>query len=155
MSITKSMKVIASAATLCSIMVFSSFSSVNASGYDRAFDSPRQAGEHRMKRMVKVLALSEQQQVQIKVIRTEAKGQYKSLRDSMKQFRKETKVLVQRETFDEQAFIALQEVYKPSFEQAGLAKTKTKHAIFNVLTIKQQNKWSEIMAKRKATFNKN
>ncbi|OUR60746.1 hypothetical protein A9Q74_12320 [Colwellia sp. 39_35_sub15_T18] len=158
MNITKSMKAMAVVTTLCTVMAFSGIYSVNASGYDLAFDSPRhhqKGGEHRMKRMIKALALSEQQQVQIKEIRTEAKTQYESLRDSMKQFREEAKVLIQAETFDEQAFIALQEAYQPSFEQAGLAKAKTKHAIFNILTTEQQNKWSEIMAKRKAKFDKN
>ncbi len=157
MNITKSMKAIASVTTLCSVMVFSGISSVNALGYDIAFDSPRhhqRGSEHRMKRMIKALALSEDQQVQIKEIRIEAKAQYGDLRDSMQQFRTEVKALVQAEIFDEQAFIALQGAYQPSFAQAGLAKAKTKHAIFNILTTEQKNEWSEIMAKRKEKRNK-
>ncbi len=157
MKITQSIKVMTCVSTLCAAMAFSSISSVNAAGYDLAFDSPRhhqKGGEHRMKRMIKALELSEQQQVQIKAIRNQAKAQRKILHDSIKQFRTEAKVLVQAETFDEQAFVALQGAYQPSFEQAGLAKAKTKHAIFNVLTTEQQNKWSTIMAKRQEKRNK-
>ena len=151
----------ASVSALYAVMAFSSISSVSATGYGIAFDSPRhhqRGGDysgHTMKRMIKVLSLSDQQQVQIKAIRVQAKEQHKSLRASMKTFRNEAKVLVQAETFDEQAFIALQGAYQPSFEQAALAKAKTKHAIFNVLTTEQQNKWKAMMEKRKEKFNRN
>ncbi|MCW8832612.1 MAG: Spy/CpxP family protein refolding chaperone [Colwellia sp.] len=154
MNIIKSMKAISSITALCALMAVSATASVNASGYDVAFDSPKhhQRGErfkdHSMKRMIKALSLSEQQQGEIKAIRALAKEQHKELHASLQQFKKEVKVLVQAKNFDEQAFIALQGAYQPSFEQAALAKAKTKNAIFNVLSAEQQQKWLKIMEKR-------
>jgi len=146
------MKVIASVTTLCTLMAFSGIANANESAM---FDSPRyhqKGGAHRgnmMKRMIKVLSLSEQQQAQIKAIKSQAKEQDKNFHASMRQFRQEVKALVHAETFDEHAFTALQGSYQASFAQAGLAKAKTKHAIFNILTTEQQQKWLAKMEKGK------
>lgn len=151
MNITKPMKTIASISTLCVVIAFSSLSSANASGVDVAFDSPQQyqRSKHMMKRMIKTLSLSEQQQVQIKAVKTQAKEQSETLRDSMKQFKGAEKLLLQAESFDEQAFTALHAAYQQTFAQMALTRARTRHAIFNVLTTEQQEKWLQTMKKRK------
>jgi len=136
-------------------MVLSGISSVNASNHDIAFDSPKHHqksgghGKNIMKGMIKALSLSEQQQVQIKTIKIQAKAQHIALRDGMKKFKEEERSLVQAQTFDEQAYSILHVAYQPIFAQKALMQAKTKHAVFNVLTIPQQEKWLKIMDERK------
>ncbi len=157
MNIIKPIKTIASISTLCAVIAFSGVSSVNASDYNTGFDSPWQhqkGGEHRMKRMINALELSEEQQVQIKAVKMQAKEQNKTLRDSMKQFKAAEKRLLQAEAFDEQAYIALHEAHQQTFAKMALTRAKTKHAIFNVLTTEQQKKWLQTMEKRKERLKK-
>jgi len=151
MNITKPMKTIVSVSTLCAVMAFASVASVNASANDRTLESApfHQKGKHMMKRMIKVLSLSEEQQVQIKAIKMQTKDQSETLRDSMKQFKGAEKQLLQAETFDEQAYIALHTAYQQTFAEMALTRTKTKHAIFNILTTEQQEKWSTLKEQHK------
>ncbi len=145
------MKTIVSISALCAVMAVSGITSANAYGSDVALDSPfhHKKSKHMIKRMVKVLSLSEQQQVQIKVIKTQAKEQSEVLRDSMKKFKEAEKLLLQAESFDESAFTALQASYQQTFAKIALTRAKTKHAIFNVLTTEQQEKWLLVMEERK------
>ncbi len=157
MNIIKPMKSIVSISALCVVMAFSGAASANISGSDAVFDSSShyKSSKHMMKRMIKTLSLSEQQQVQIKAIKTQAKEQSKTLRETMKQFKEEEKLLLQAATFDESAYTALQTSYQPTFAQIALTRAKTKHAIFNVLTTEQQEKWQQVKEKRRARSKKN
>ena len=67
----------------------------------------------------------------------------------MKKFKVEEKALLQAEAFDEQAYTALHVAYQPIFMQIAITRAKTKHAIFNILTTQQQEKWLKVMANRK------
>ncbi len=160
MNMIKPMKTMASISALCAVMALSSISSVNASGNDIALDSPRshQKGgdrrDHMMKRMIKILSLSEAQQTQIKAIKMQAKEQHETIRVAMKEFKREEKVLLQAQTFDEQAYSALHTAYQPIFSQMGMTRAKTKHAVFNVLTAEQQDKWLKVMDKLKEKHHK-
>ena len=58
------------------------------------------------------------------------------------------KLLIQAESFDEQAYIALHEANQQNFTALALARAKKKHAVFNVLTTEQQEKWLKIMKKQ-------
>jgi Spy/CpxP family protein refolding chaperone len=91
MNMTKLTKTIFSTTAVCMVIAFASVASVasvNASDNDIAFDSPRGHGhKHHMKRMVKDLSLSEEQQVDIRAIKTQAKEQHQILRVSMKKFK--------------------------------------------------------------------
>lgn len=160
MNMTKPTKTIFSTAAICIVIAFASVASVNASNNDMTYDSQRehqkhqhQGNKHEMKRMTKALSLSEQQQVQIKAIKTKAKEQHQVLRASMKEFKLAEKKLVQTEKFDEQAFSALREAYQPIFAQSALIRVKTKHAVFNVLTTEQQDKWLKIIEHKKGKKN--
>ncbi len=160
MNIIKPVKAIASISALCAVMALSSISSVNALGYGVASDSPQhhqkrgKHSKHMMKRMIKELSLSEQQQVQIKAISTQAKAQHETLREAMKKFKGEEKTLLQAQAFDEQAYTSLHAAYQPIHMQIALTRAKTKHEIFNVLTTEQQEKWLALMEKRKEKFSK-
>ena len=156
MNIIKLIKAIVSISSVCAVLAFSSMSSANSSGDDVAFDSSQHhhKSKHMMKWMSKMLSLSEQQRVQIKAVKTQAKEQSETLRDSMKQFKGAEKLLLQAEVFDEHAFIALHATYQQTFVQMALTRAKTKHAIFNVLTTEQQGKWLKTMEKRKDRIKK-
>lgn len=156
MNMTKSTKTIISVSALCGVLALSSLSAVNAAGYRGDCDSPRhfekhrkQGGEHMLKRMSKVLSLTEEQQTKIKEIQSQAKEQNQSLRETRGDFKKESKALIHAKTFDEQAFVALQATYQADFAQVELAKAKVKNAIFNVLTAEQQEIWLTKMENRK------
>lgn len=160
MNIIQPVKNLVSVSTLCAVIALSSIASVHASNDDIGFDTPKymQKGgdraEKMMNRMMKVLSLSEQQQVQIVAIKAQAREQHNVLRDSMKKFKEEEKTLLQAQAFDEQAYTALHGAYQPVFVQMALIRAKTKHAVFNVLTTAQQEKWLRIMGNRKEKFKK-
>lgn len=145
MNLSKPVKTIVSTATLCCVIAFASVASVNASNL--AFDGQREhyGSKHQLKRFAKVLSLSEEQQTQIKEIKDQAKDQHQGLRESMKQFKAKEKALLQAKLFDEKAYGALYDAYQPIFTQRALMKVKTRHAIFNVLTADQQEKWLETL----------
>lgn len=151
MNIIKPVKTIVSISAVCAALAFTSMSGAYASSNDFALDGQgyHQKGKHMMKRMTKALSLTESQQTQIKAIKTQAKEQHDVLRESMKKFKEAEKPLLQAETFDEQAYVALHTSYQDTFAQMALTRAKTKHAIFNVLTAEQQAKWISKMDKRK------
>lgn len=143
MNMSKPTKTIFSTVAVFVFITFASIASVNASDNEAAFDGPRehQRKMHKVQRMAKVLSLSEQQLVQIKEVTMLGKEQHQVLRASMKQFKIAENKLVQTEKFDEQAFNALHDAYRPIFAQSALIRVKTRHAVFNVLTTEQQEKW--------------
>ncbi len=161
MNIFRPMKTMASISTLCAVLAIAAVSPVSASGFygDKAESRHHQGAEgHRgkmMKKMVKALSLSEPQQEQIKAVKAQAKAQHETLRTAMKEFKTQEKLLLQAESFDEQAYSALHASYQPTFEQMAIARAKTKHAMFKVLTTEQQEKWLKIMKKRKEKARKN
>jgi Spy/CpxP family protein refolding chaperone len=81
MKMTKSTKTIFSTIAVCIVIAFTSVASVNASDNDIAFDAPRGHGhKHQMKHMAKILSLSDQQKVEIRAIKVQAKEQHQMLR---------------------------------------------------------------------------
>lgn len=156
MNIIKSIKTLASVSSLCAVIAVSSVASVHAYDNEALFDSPKhqqkmgKAKHKMMKRMVKVLSLTEEQQSQIKTIREQSKEQNQTLHASLKQFKSEAKVLLQAESFDEQAYTSLKASYQPSLDQMALAQAKTKNAVFNVLDDEQQEKFLKMMEKHRS-----
>lgn len=141
------------ALSVLSIVIF--FPSISYADHivDRAsFNHSKGAGynyDRMMKKMVKVLGLNEQQQTEIKQIKVQAREQHSALFESIKLYRNEQASLIHADVFDEQAFIVLHAAYQPSFAQAVLNRAKTKHAIFKVLTVEQQDKWQLFLARKK------
>ena len=176
MNMTKPTKTFFSTIAVCIVIAFASVASVNASDNDVALDAPKEHKGHqhqenkhkghqhqenkhkghkqKMKRMDKALSLSEEQQVQIKAIKTQAKEQHQILQASMQEFKIEEKKLLQTEKFDEQAFNTLHDTYQPIFKQLALIRVKDKHAIFNVLTTEQQEKWLKMIDHKKGQTKK-
>jgi len=157
---TKPMKTIVATLTVCTAIAFTNISIVNATPNDGFFDDKRsgqsykhQGKKHQMKRMIKALSLSEQQQEQIKTIKTEAREQGQELRVSMTEFKVAQKALIHAKTFDENAFNTLQDQYQSVFSDYALIKTKARHAVFNILTTEQQNKWLKIIERKKSKRN--
>lgn len=95
----------------------------------------------KMRRMARHLELDEAQISEIRAIYLSARDENTELRETMKTFREEMKSLLAEEIFDEEAFAALQSKYQDSFEQKGLIKAKTKHAMIQVLSEEQKEKW--------------
>lgn len=166
MNMTKPTKTIFSTIAVCIVIAFASVASVNASDNDITLDTPKEHKGHqhqenkhkghkqKMKRMAKALSLSEDQQVQIKAIKTQAKEQHQILQASMQEFKIEEKKLLQTEKFDEQAFNTLHDTYQPIFKQLALIRVKDKHAVFNVLTTEQQEKWLKMIEHKKGQTKK-
>ncbi|WP_281560906.1 Spy/CpxP family protein refolding chaperone [Thalassomonas sp. RHCl1] len=98
-------------------------------------------GKGKMRRMARHLGLDEAQISEIRAIHQAARDENTELRDTMKTFREEMKTLLAAETFDEEAFAELQEKYQESFQQKGLLRAKTKHAVIQVFTDEQKEKW--------------
>jgi len=105
--------------------------------------------KHAMKRMKKHLALTDEQIVSIKSIKAESKVVVEPLREQAKNFYQSAKQLKDNKMFDEGAFTSLYAQYQDTFAQIALQKAKTKHAIYQVLTEEQQQKWDEAKEKRK------
>ena len=150
MKMTQPTKTIFSTIAICIVIAFASIAAVNASENDTAFDSPKGYGhKNHMQRMTKHLSLNEEQQIEIRAIKTQAKEQHQILRVSMKKFKIAEKKLLQTEVFDEQGFNALYEAYQPIFKELALIRVKSKQAVFNVLTADQQVKWLKIVEHKK------
>ena len=150
------MKTIFSTAGLCFVLAFANVASVNASNNDMNLDGPKimkgnqqKMQKKQMKRMAKVLSLSEQQKVEIKAIKSQARAQHQALRPVMKAFKMAEKKLLQTKTFDEKAYIALHDSNQATFAQSALIRAKAKHEVFNVLTTEQQEKWLKMAEHRK------
>jgi len=141
------------AAGLISIAAFSPIS-VNAMPFDGDAGFSQEMhkgkkGKKMLKRMARYLDLTEEQVTQIKAIRTQSKADGEALRESMKAFKSEAKMLKDSEVFDEQAFNELYQKYNDTFASIALLKAKTRHEIFYVLTAEQQEKWQSFKEKRK------
>lgn len=103
----------------------------------------------RMKRMAKHLELTDSQIEQIKSIKSGVKANSTDLRSQMKSFKEQIKSLIDASTFDEQAFNAAYLQYQDTFAQLALNKAKTRHAMYQVLTTEQQEKWQTFMENKK------
>ena len=161
MKMTKPMKTIFTTAAVCIVIAFASVASAKVSNNDASLDAPRNHKEHKyhgnkgeMKRMAKALSLSDEQKVEIKAIKDQAKEQHKTLSASIKEFKIAERKLQHTATFDEQSYSALQDTYQPIFAQLALIRAKAKHAVFNILTTEQQEKWLKMVEHKKGSSKK-
>ena len=102
-----------------------------------------------LKKMARHLDLSQDQKQQIKTLMLTAKQERQTNKATLESFHKQVQVLMQAPEFDEQAYISLREQYRASFDQMALAKVKNRHAIAQVLTPEQREKWQAVKEKRK------
>jgi periplasmic protein CpxP/Spy len=101
------------------------------------------------KKMVKHLQLSEDQKVKVKAIFEQAKVSSHAQRESMKGFKVQVKSLMEAPVFDDKAFNELHSQYQTKFSEMALLKAKNKHAILQVLTAEQREKFMKFNMKSK------
>jgi len=122
-----------------------------ASVYEHTADSSM-AMEHqgkKLRKMAKFLSLTDTQIEQIKAIRAQSKEQAESLKLSLKAFREQVKSEQTGVTFNEALFNATYIQYQETFAQLALLKAKSKHAMAQILSPEQLEKWQKFMEKRK------
>lgn len=103
-----------------------------------------------MRGVMAKLDLSEQQKVQIKEIQSAKMAQLKALKPAEKVDKKpQLQALITADTFDETAFVLMQEQRAAKLQQVGLISAKSMHKIYHVLNVEQQAKFSELLAKQK------
>ena len=96
--------------------------------------------QRKFKKMARYLNLNDEQRQQAKVIHQEAKNNRLALKESLKSFHQQSKVLTMEDSFNEQAFIDLQREYQDTFAELALIKAKTKNSFIKILTEEQLDK---------------
>ena len=102
----------------------------------------------KFKRMAKYLELTDEQKEQMKNIRQQAMAEGESYKVALKAYREQVKELTLADNFNESAFTTLQAQYQSNFQELGLLRAKTKHAMMQVLKEEQQSKWREFKPMR-------
>lgn len=132
----------------------------SALGYDKSHKtggsvtqemSKSNNGHHmkrKMKKLAKYLALSEEQKLALRNIMTEQKAERISRKESMLGFRKEMNALSLDSVFNEVQFQLIYDKYHDDFEQRALNKAKTRHAMMQILTEEQREKFSQMKEKK-------
>ena len=114
---------------------------------DRKAKKDKKRGKN--KRMAKRLDLSDEQKEAIKAIKAASKAQFELVRADMKNYKDAEDALVLSESFDEAAWISLNDSHADTFMTAQLAKMKAKYDEYNVLSAEQKLKLAEMREKMK------
>lgn len=148
-------KNIAIATSLCSVLVLSTASFASSDSSDRHSthqegrdESQQPMSEKKLAKLARKLGLSESQQVEFKALKSEEKTQMQALKPAMKAFREQVKILMSADSFDEQAFIELQASNQDVFASMALIKAKSKFSMKSVLTEEQLEKFRSMKHKR-------
>jgi Spy/CpxP family protein refolding chaperone len=96
--------------------------------------------QNKFKKMARYLDLNDEQREQAKVIHKDAKTNSLVLKESLKSFHQQSKVLTMEDSFNEQAFIDLQSEYQETFAQMALIRAKSKNNFMKILTEEQREK---------------
>lgn len=121
-----------------------------AAGNEIVMPSSHKGNKHEnFRKMAKYLELSDQQIADIKAIKKKAKEENAHLKETLKLYRESIKGLKDNPVFDEATFQQVYQQNSDNFAAIALAKAKTKHAIYYVLTPEQQQKWDVFKAERK------
>jgi protein CpxP len=105
-------------------------------------------GNKKLARLTNYLSLSETQVAQIKALKKEEKEAIGELKPAMKAFKRSVSELMQQDSFDEGAFIALQEANRDTFSSMALIKAKSKFAMKQVLDEEQLGKMKKLKKMR-------
>ncbi|KGJ98148.1 Spy/CpxP family protein refolding chaperone [Thalassotalea sp. ND16A] len=109
--------------------------------------------QRHMRAMMSKLDLSEQQQQQVKAIQAAKKEQLMALKSSDdgkdKNGRSAMAELIKAETFDETAFILMQEKKAAKMAKAGLITAKTMHQLYQLLTPEQKQKLEQMQQQKR------
>lgn len=125
------------------------FSADNDTNVSSTEVTHKRQGHKQLKMMIKRLNLTDEQVAKIKLVKEQSRTEVITLKEQFKQYKESVKVLNDNPIFDEQSFGDLHSQYQTTFAQLALQKAKTKHAIFHILTLEQQEKWTELKIKHR------
>lgn len=104
-----------------------------------------------MRKIMSKLDLSEEQNAQIKEIKTATKEQIQAIKGERDESNKAVlNSLFTAPTFDEQAFMEMQSEKSEKMQQIALIMAKAKHATYQVLTIEQKEKYAQLKLQYRA-----
>jgi protein CpxP len=138
--------------SLCSALILSTAS---VAGGDRSGHhekghgiNQQQMSEKKLAKLTRKLGLSESQQAELKALKSEESAKMQAIKPAMKAFREQVKVLMSADSFDEPAFIQLQESNQDVFAQMALIKARSKFSMKSILTQEQLEKFRSMKNKR-------
>ncbi|XQW85393.1 Spy/CpxP family protein refolding chaperone [Thalassotalea piscium] len=142
--------------SIVTVVVFTlSVSSMSFSNAANAHDGLNEKGHHmakkdhrQFKRMAKYLELTDEQKQEFKTLKEQAKEARNSLKDNMKSYKAQVKVLMEADVFDEVAFKQLHTSYQDTFAEAAMLRAKNKHQMMQLLTPEQKEKAKKMKEKR-------
>jgi len=102
----------------------------------------------RFHRLAKKLALSEKQRDEIKPLFAHMQAERQAQKGALSGFKAQMQTLVQASEFDESEFDAIYAEFQPNFQGIAMAKAKMHHAVMQVLTPEQQQKYLKMRMKR-------
>lgn len=139
MSIKKTALVLISITSLA--FVGNAFAKGHGNPHERGHDMQKQ-----VRFVMSKLDLSEDQKQQIKDIKMDLKNELKILKENTVkgEDRKEMQALLMAESFDEAAFVQLQQKHQAKKQQFSLINARSMNKVFNVLTTEQKLKYIEI-----------
>mgnify|MGYP003386892688 CR=1 FL=1 len=105
-------------------------------------------GKMKLQKLSKQLNLTENQLTQIKAIKNEERAKLDTLKPKMKLFREQAALLMQEDTFDEQAFVVLHAANQETFTRVAVIKANTKFSMNNILSEEQREKYKKMTHKR-------
>lgn len=100
--------------------------------------------KQRFKMMAMQLELTKEQRGQVREILSSAKVEKKERREEMLGFKEQLKSLVLESEFNEDKFKAIYAEYQPELEGIAMNKAKVRHAIYQVLTAEQKEKFNNM-----------
>jgi Spy/CpxP family protein refolding chaperone len=125
----------------------------NEHNKERSMHGHHQSAKFSMfKRIAKQLDLTKDQRQQIKGIFGQAKVEKQDNRENMAIFKDAMQELMRATEFDEHAFKEIYAEHQTTLEEKIMSKAKTRHAIFQVLTEVQQDKFLAIKESRRPLF---
>lgn len=138
--------------SLCSALVLSTISYAGSESTPDNFAVNEQNYQaitaKKLAKLSRKLELTDKQQADIKTLKRAEQDELEKFKPAMKAFRQQVKTLMSAESFDEQAFIALQTSNQDIFNQVALIKAKNKFAMKDVLTPEQFKQLNAMKFKR-------
>ncbi len=102
--------------------------------------------------MAKKLDLSKEQRQEIKGIFLAMKSEKKIQRDNMSGFKEQVKTLILADEFDEAQFNIAYASYQDNFQYMAMEKAKMRHAVMQILTAEQKEKFLSMREQRRTLF---
>lgn len=104
--------------------------------------------KQRFKMMAMELELSKEQRLQVREIFSNTKAEKKERREELSGFKAQLKLLAQDSVFDEEKFKAIYAEFQPVLENIAIEKAKVRHAIYQILTPEQKEKFNSMKGGR-------